>query len=164
MLRKVTVFLLTALLVLLAAPAASPSAARNIDRLPGCVPPPIGPERYHLWVGACGPAHVIRNVNYTYGLVVKNFGKRTFRKVKLTVIHEDPITRSSIPYSHGLRPDYAVWTLNKFQPGQLFHVNITLPFKQHNDPKGSNLTVAVRGYGPSDKGAGVTKDVTFIKK
>jgi hypothetical protein len=42
-------------------------------------------------------------------------------------------------------------------------VNITLPFKQHNDPKGSNLMIEARGYAPSERG-GFTKDVTFIKK
>jgi hypothetical protein len=79
------------------------------------------------------------------------------------VIHQDPITRSSSPYRHALRPDYAVWTLNRFKPGQVFCVNIRLPFRQHNDPKGSNLMIEVRGYGPSER-AGLTKDVTFIKK
>jgi hypothetical protein len=105
----------------------------------------------------------MRNTNYTYGVVVKNFGNRSFRRVKLTVIHQDPITRSSLPYRHGLRPDYAVWTVNNFKSGQLFRVKVTLPFRQHNDPKGSNLTIEVRGYGPSERG-GLTKDVTFIKK
>jgi hypothetical protein len=77
--------------------------------------------------GACGPGHVIRNTNYTYGVAVKNFGKRSFRKL------------------------------------QLIRVNIVLPFKQHSDPKGSNFTVDVRGYGPSERG-GLTKDFIFIKK
>jgi hypothetical protein len=106
---------------------------------------------------------VIRNTNYSYGVVVKNFGKRSFRRVKLTVIHQDPLTRSSSPYSHALRPDYAVCTLYKFKPGQVFRVNITLPFRQHNDPRGSNFVIEVRGYGPAERG-GLTKDVTFIKK
>jgi hypothetical protein len=106
---------------------------------------------------------VIRNTNYTYGVVVKNFGKRSFRRLKVTVIHQDPITRSSLPYSHRLRPDYAVWTLRAFKPGQVFRVNITLPFRQHNDPKGSNLVIEVRAFGPSERG-GLTKDVVFIEK
>ena len=63
-----------------------------------------------------------------------------------------------------LRPDSAVWTLLRFRPGQLFRVNITLPFRQHNDPKGSNLMIQVRGYGPPEGGGWMTKDVTFIKK
>jgi hypothetical protein len=41
--------------------------------------------------------------------------------------------------------------------------DITLPFKQHNDPKGSNFMVEARGYTPSERG-GLTKDVIFIKK
>lgn len=164
MLRKLAVFVLTALPGLLVSLGASASAAPTITILPGCVPPLAKPERYNLWVGACGPTHVIRNTNYTYGVVVKNFGKRTFRRVRLTVTHQDPITRSSIPYSRALRPDSAVWTLLRFRPGQLFRVNITLPFRQHNDPKGSNLMIQVRGYGPSEGGGWMTKDVTFIKK
>jgi hypothetical protein len=39
----------------------------------------------------------------------------------------------------------------------------TVPFKQHNDPKGSNFMVEARGYSPSERG-GLTKDVIFIKK
>lgn len=164
MLRKITVVVLTTLSVLLVALGTSASAATpTITFRAGCNPPLVGPERYSLWVGACGPSHVIRNTNYSYGVVVKNFGKRSFRRVKLTVIHQDPLTRSSSPYSHALRPDDAVWTLTKFKPDQVFRVNITLPFRQHNDPKGSNLTIEVRGYGPSERG-GLTKDVTFIKK
>ena len=164
MLRKITVFVLTAPPVLLVALGTSASAAPPPDHYPGCDPPPVGPERYSLWVSACGPSRVIRNHNYTYGVVVKNFGKRSFRRLELTVIHQEPITRSSVPYSHALRPDYAVWTLHKFKPGQLFRVNITLPFRQHNDPKGSNLVIGVRGYGPSERDGFFTKDVTFTKK
>jgi hypothetical protein len=163
MLRKFAVLLLPALPVLQVAFGTCASAAPTVTILQGCHPPLIGPDRYNLWVGACGPKYVIRNTNYTYGVVVKNYGKRSFRRLKLTVIHEDPITRSSIPYGHALRPDYAVWTLHNFKPGQLLRVNITLPFKQHNDPKGSSFTVDVRGYGPSERG-GLTKDVIFIKK
>ena len=170
MLRKITVLLLATLPVLLILLGTSVSAAQPTTTIvPGCNPPFIGPERYSLWVSACGPSHVIENRNYTYGAVVKNYGKRTFRKLKLSVIHYDPITRSSRPYRREVRRDlpplmYAsVWTLNNFKPGQFFRVNITLPFKWHNDLRGSHFVVEARGYSPHER-VGRSKDVVFIKK
>lgn len=56
----------------------------------------------------------------------------------------------------------AVSTLHNFTPGRFFRVNITLPFKQHADPKGSNLIVVVRGLGPSvgrSERQGLTRDI-----
>jgi hypothetical protein len=69
-----------------------------------------------------------------------------------------------LPYGRGPynRSDTAVWTLKNFKAGRFFRVNITLPFKQHNDPKGSNLEVEARGYGPWEH-RNVTKDVIFKK-
>jgi hypothetical protein len=49
------------------------------------------------------------------------------------------------------------------KPGQFFRVNITLPFKRHIDPKGSNIMVNARGDSPRDRG-GRTKDVIFIQR
>jgi len=164
LLRKITVLVVTTVPVLVVALGASASATRPTSSIgPGCNAPIVGPERSTLWVGACGRSRVIRNTKYTYGVVVKNYGKKSFRKVKLTVIHQDPIARSSVPYRLALRPDYAVWTLHRFKPGRLFRVNITLAFRQHNDPKGSNLVIDARGYGPGAH-AGITYDVTFIKR
>jgi len=164
--RTISLFVAVALLVLLVPLGTGASAAFPTVKVEGCKPPLIGPVRYSLWVSACGPAHVIRNTNYTYGVVVKNFGKASLRKIKLSVIHYDPITRSSIRYRRAYRTDYrehaAVWTLHDFKPGRLFRVNITLPFKQHNDPKGSNFTVEARGYGPSEV-RDRTKDVVFTR-
>jgi hypothetical protein len=176
MLRKVTLLLLTApaaLLIPLGTTAAQPATTI----VPDCKPPFIGPEWYTtLWVSACGPSHVIENRNYTYGAVVKNYGKRTFRKLKLSVIHYDPITRSSRPYRRELRreiggppgsPHYpppmmaSVWTLDNFKPGQFFRVNITLPFKRRL--RGSYFVVEARGYSPHEL-VGLSKRVVFIKK
>jgi hypothetical protein len=73
MLRKVTLLLLTALPALVIPLGTSVSAAQpTVTVVLGCKPPFLGPERYSLWVSACGPSHVIENRNYTYGAVVKN--------------------------------------------------------------------------------------------
>jgi hypothetical protein len=140
----------------------SASAAPR-DLNPNCVPPDFV-ERGTLWVGFCGPTMVFRNTNYTFGVVVKNYGKMR-RKLELTVIHYDPITRSSIPYRRGALPlqygdlsqSMAVWTLHNFKRGQFFRVNITLPFKQHADPKGSNFSF---GLNLADE----SKDVIFKQR
>jgi hypothetical protein len=89
-----TLLLAVGSLVLLVPLGTSSSAAPPILH-EGCVPPAIGPDRYNLWVSACGPTYVVRNTNYTYGVVVKNFGGASFRRIELSVIHYDPITRSS---------------------------------------------------------------------
>lgn len=162
--RTITLFIAVAVLLLLVPLGTSASAApRNF--VEGCNPPVLGPERYSLWVSACGPTYVIRNTNYTYGVVVKNYSKARFRKLKLSVFHYDPITRSSVPYSRPYnRTDTAAWTLHNFKPGQLFRVNITLPFNEHNDPKGSNFVVEARGYGAPSETRNRTKDVVFKRK
>ena len=83
------------------------------------------------------------------------------------MIHYEPMTRSSLRYrSAAPRLDYsrtAVWTVNTFRPRQTFRVSFTLPFKQHNDPKGSNFLVEARVDGP-DCASGVTKDVSFVSR
>ena len=105
---------------------------------------------------------VTRGVNYNYAVVLANRGQATYGRITLSVIHEDPITRSSIPY-RSYRPDCAIWRLAKFKPDKTFRVSFRLPFKQHNDPKGSNLTVGLRADRRSCMG-GLTKDVIFVKK
>lgn len=175
MLRKITVLLVAALPLLVVSLGTGVSAAQpTVTIVPGCNPPFLGPERYSLWVSACGPSRVIENRNYTYGAVVKNYGKRAFRKLKLSLIHYDPITRSSRPYRREIRrnsappgsayypsPMYAaVWTLSNFKPGQFFRVNITLPFKWRL--RGSHFVVEARGYSPHEI-VGLSKRVVFKK-
>lgn len=159
-----------ATLVLLVLLGGSAAAAPSVS--PGCQPPLLGPDRYSFWLNVCGPGRVIRNTQHTYEVVLKNFGRRNFRTVKLSVIHWEPISRSSIPSRRAIvrfgtaRERAAIWTLHNFKPGRLFRVNITLPFKQHNDPKGSNLFVFARGLDPSVGRPEIqeaTKDITFVR-
>ena len=163
MLRKTTGLLLAALPALPIPLGTSVSAAPSAGK--DC-PAPIywpGESRSELFLNICGPGKVIRGVNYDYEVVLTS--KASHRAIKLTVIHEEPITRSSIPYSHGLRPDYAIWTIKNFKQGQIFRVSFRLSFRQHNDPKGSNFMVGARAYGPpTGQGGFLSKDVTFIKK
>lgn len=130
---------------------------------PTC-PVPLGaPERgIKVVLNICGPKYVTRGVNYNYTVVLANRGQATYGRITLSVIHEDPITRSSIPY-RSYRPDCAIWRLAKVKPDKTFRVSFRLPFKQHNDPKGSNLTVGLRADRRSCMG-GLTKDVIFVKK
>ena len=132
-----------------------------------------GPVRYSFEATVSGPTHVVRNTQHTYAVALKNYGKKTFRTVKLSVLHWEPISRSSIPYrretvSVGTAQERAaIWTLHNFRPGGYFRVNITLPFKQHNDPIGSNLIVLVRGLRPSfgrPENQDGTTDITFVRK
>jgi hypothetical protein len=179
MLGKVALLLFTALPALVIAVGTSVSAGQPaVTIVPGCTPPffaPfLGPDRYSLWVRACGPSHVVENRNYTYGAVVKNYGKGTFRKLKLSVLHFDPISRSSRPYRRERRGDLpppmmaSVWTLSSFKPGQFFRVSITLAFQAAHRcaaPRcltGSNFTVEARGYNPNER-VGLSKRVVFKK-
>jgi hypothetical protein len=73
--RRITSLLAVALLLLLVQLGTGASAApRTIAE--NCDPSSFvfGPERYHLVVSACGPRYVVRNKNYTYVVVVKNYG------------------------------------------------------------------------------------------
>ena len=121
-------------------------------------------DRGKLFLNVCGPGKVIRGVSYGYEVVLTS--KATHRKIKLTVIHQDPITFSSIPYDRAYRADYTIWTIRNFKQGHIFRVSFRLLFKQHNDPKGSNFMVGAVAYGPpvGDPGGFLSKDVTFIKK
>src|SRR5262245_16286891 len=62
----------------------------------GCLPPVFGPTRNSLWISVCGPSRVIRNTRNSYGVAVMNFGKARFRTLRLSLIHYDPITASSV--------------------------------------------------------------------
>jgi len=110
--------------------------------------------RATLGLSVCGPTKVFRNVNYSYTVVLKNIKTTTFRTVRLSVIHYDPIRRASRPYRRAgtwVDPLMSVATfptLTNFRPGDTYRVSFTLPFKQHNDPKGSNFVVEVQAFGP----------------
>lgn len=131
-----------------------------------------GPVRYSFEATVSGPTHVVRNTQHTYEVAVKNYGKKTFGTVELSVLHWEPISRSSKPYRRKTvsvgttRERAAIWTMHNFKPGRSFRVYITLPFKQHNDPIGSNLEVWVRGLRPSvgrpERRNGMW-DITFVR-
>lgn len=139
---------------------------------PACPAPPVwlgdpSEIRVKLIVKACGPTRVIRGVPYSYTAQVTNIGRTTYRTVDLTVLHYDPIVRSSAPYRRQkpVEPYYmpgAVWTRKNFKPGQTLRVGIRLPFLQHKDPKGSNLVLVARARGPKHSGQS-TKDVHFVR-
>ena len=119
MLSKITVFPLVALPVLLATLGTSASASPTA--WPQCrapIYPGLG-TRQKLGVHICGPSRVVRGKNYSYTLVLESFIPVRYRKVELSVIHYDPITRSSIPYRRVYNYDYgdnaAVWTLRNFK-------------------------------------------------
>lgn len=101
-------------------------------------------------VNVCGSTKVIRGANYSYTVVLTNISNVSYRSVKLSVIYAHPITRSSIPYSCVYSPIFryaALWTLNDFKPGRTFRVGFTLPFKEHNDKKGSNFVIEASAHG-----------------
>ena len=110
---------------------------------------------------------MFRNVNYGYTVVLKNVKTTTFRTVRLSVIHYDPITRASRPYrragpwSHDPLMSVAVFpTVTNFRPGDTYRVGLRLPFEQHKDPSGSNFMVEVQAFGPRAR-ADRTHDVRW---
>jgi hypothetical protein len=121
------------------------------------------PDRQFLFFNVCGPRDVTRNKNYEYQVVLTNGGHMGTGKVKLSVSHYDPITRSSIPYRQSSgRVQFhmyeAVWTLANLQPGRSFRVTITLSFRPH----GKNSLFIVRAVGQhSGAVGGMKKDVFF---
>ena len=157
-----------------AAPTAWPvcpaSAAESVAQLRAEVR--SGDLRGKLWPHICGPRKVIPGKNYSFTVVVTNISDTSYRRLKLSVDHYDPFARASLPYrreaaaSGGPLMQGAVWTLKNFKPGRSFRVSFTLPFKQHNDPKGSNFEVdAYVAQGPvySTDLLGMTHDVVFIR-
>lgn len=101
----------------------------------------------------CGPHRVIRGVNYHYTFVVTNIGDTNDRAVRVVLTHYDPLARTSLPYRGEPAGVRAVWTRKNLKPGQSFRIGFTLPFKEHNDPTGSNFDVN-----------GSTYDVVFIPR
>jgi hypothetical protein len=125
--------------------------------------------RGKLRVNACGPTKVVRGINYSYTVLLTNISKTRFRRVELSFIHYDAITRSSRPYRREERPEYspmsaAVWALSNCKPHQTFRVGIRLPFLQHNDPKGSNFVIEARTREPKHFSGGLFKDVVFVRR
>lgn len=173
MLKSGTVSLLAALLCLAALLSSALLLRAERTAAPTTWPPCPAPTfwpgelRTKLPVNACGPRKVIPSVNYSYTVVLTNNSKTSYRRVKLSLIHYDPITRSSRPYrreaSRVYSPMYAaVWTLHDLKPGQTFRVGIRLPFLKHSDPKGSNFMIEARARGAG--GGPSTKDVFFIRR
>ena len=106
-----------------------------------------------LYENICGPHRVIRGVNYRYTVVVTNIGDTNDRAVRIVLTHYDPLTRTSLPYRGEPAGVRAIWTRKNLKPGQSFRIGFTLPFKEHNDPTGSNFNVNGRAY-----------DVVFIPR
>jgi hypothetical protein len=119
-----------------------------------------GDLRSKLFANICGPHRVIRGVNYSYTVVVTNIRDVNDRAVRLVLSHYDPLARTSLPYRGEPAGVRAVWTRKNLKPGQSFRVGFTLPFKEHNDPTGSNFSVKADR---SALGLG-TYDVVFIPR
>lgn len=138
-----------------------------------------GDMREKVWVHVCGPTSVIPGRDYSYTVVFTNISDTTYRRLKLSVSHYDPLTRASLPYRREAAANGdpvmqgAAWRVMNFKPGRSFRVSFTLLFKQHRDPVGSNFDVEL---GPNlDAGAfphcpcsnhsisGMTHDVVFIR-
>lgn len=163
---RITVFLLAALPLLVVPLVTDASTTTPINPTAQVSCPDRLPEqrRHPLTVSVCGPKRVTPGVNYKYTVVLTNLSDLTYRRVKLSVVHADPITRSSIPYRRVYNVRYlrnaALWTMKNFKPGRSYRVEVTLPFNKHNDPGGSNFVVDARAVGPAAH-TDFTKDVFF---
>lgn len=154
----------------LATPAAWPSCSATT----GLSVPQLRAEvrkghiREMLWVNLCGPANVVRGVNYSYSVVVTNIGDRRYRHFKLVVSHYEPLTRSSRPYRRLPSPigdsrlRAEVWTVRELKPGRSVRISFTLPFRQHSDRFGS--TLEIDAFAPRLVYWGVTHDVFFVTR
>jgi len=115
--------------------------------------------RQKLSGNVCGPRRVIPGVNYSFTVVVTNISNKTFHPFTLHISHYDPFTRTSRPYRRTKAQNGdpimkgAAWTVKRLRPRQSLRISFTLPFRRHNDPKGSNFDVAEIG----------THDVVFVK-
>ena len=120
-------------------------------------------DREFLFFNVCGPRDVTRNKYYDYTVVLTNGGHVGTDKVKLSLSHYDPITRSSVPYRQASgRTQFhmyeAVWTLANLQPGRSFRVTVTLSFREH----GKDSLFILRAVGQhSGAVGGMKKDVFF---
>ena len=151
------------------APAAAASAA-----WPTCRPSSNAATRYDLQIRICGPTRVIPNRDYDYTVVVTNLGRfaeyssdtfgPTHRGITISVIHYDTLTRSSIRFRPGpeINPTMrtSVVKLKQLKRRQSFRFGITLPFRRHADPTGSNFVVVVRSLRPNET-RDLYKDVVY---
>ena len=151
-------------------PACPASATESVAQLRAEVR--SGELRGKLWPHICGPRKVIPGKNYSFTVVVTNISDTSYRRLKLSVSHYDPITRASLPYRGEAAANGdplmrgAVWMMKNFRAGRSFRVSFTLPFKRRPDPKGSNFEVdAYVAQGPvySTDILGMTHDVVFIR-
>jgi hypothetical protein len=138
------------------------AAAAGWPACPATHPLP-GEVREKVWGHICGPKRVIPGVNYSFTVVVTNISRKTWHPFTLHIAHYDPFTRTSLPYRRTKVAAWlgdpimegAAWTVKRLRPNQSLRISFTLPFRRHNDPKGSNF--AVRELGNA------TADVVFIK-
>jgi len=123
-------------------------------------------SRGFLSFTVCGPRDVTPTKNYDYTVVLTNNGHVNTGKVKLSVFHYDPISRSSVRYRESSsRVDYGMyeadWTLGNLAPGRSFRVTITVSFGQHRGKSlFTELVLRATGKHPG-AGAGMKKDVFF---
>ena len=141
---------------------------------PTCRPWSSPATRYDLHLRICGPTKVIPNRDYDYSVVVTNLGRSveyssgtfgpTHRGITISVVHYDPLTRSSIRFRPGpeINPTMrtSVVTLKQLKRRQSFRFGITLPFRRHADPTGSNFVVFVRSLRPNET-QDATEDVVY---
>lgn len=123
------------------------------------------PDRQFLLFNVCGPRGVTR-ANYDYTVVLTNAGHASTGKVKLSVFHDDRITRSSISYRASVgRVEFgmydAVWKLGNLAPGRSFRITVTVSFRQHKKNSGfTELVLRASGQHPGAEGS-MKKDVFF---
>jgi hypothetical protein len=163
--RRINVLLLAALLAMLSAPMSDVGASR--EAWPPCERASTHWDaRQKLVINVCGPGRVVRGANYSYTVVLTNIGQTRHRKLALSIIYPDTLTRTSVPPQRRARNEIdgwpsAVWTLRDFKPGKVFRLGVRMPFKQHNDPLGSNFVVDVRAPGSNVAYNDSTNDVYF---
>jgi len=155
------------LLVAAAAGQATPAVAWPTCPIPSGLPEAAarGDLRDKVWLKICGPHEVVRGRNYKFTIVVQNISTVTFREFEMWIYHYDPITRSTRPYRRGAGGyggmTAAILPLKSLKPRAIRGVSIMLPFKEHNDPIGSNVTIELRAAKWST--GGTTHDVFFIR-
>jgi len=114
------------------ASSAAPSAVAACPAKGGAT----DPDRAVLRFNVCGPREVTRNKRYAYTVVLTNGGGVNAGRVKLSVFHRDPITKSSVPFrDSSRRVQYgmyeAVWMLEDLAPGRSFRVTVTVTLPRY---------------------------------
>src|SRR5262245_10940198 len=109
------------------------------------------PDHAVLLFNVCGPREVTPNKRYAYTVVLTNGGGMNTGKVKLSVFHRDPITKSSVPYrDSSRRVQYgmyeAVWRLGDLARGRSFRVTITVTLGLHK-PNAQFTEIRVKAAG-----------------